>query len=193
MVIWLLLYLALITPVTVRIDIRWAERLDAVLAPRLWGLGPNLRFRLERTDHGHRLFRVDKAGEARPLKPPATSARPGMTLLRAVIRGDRARELLLRGISLQQLDIALNVSLDNAARTALVSGAVQSLWRALPPAWRRSARLRVRPDFLSGQGGAQARCMVFFHLGTLLITAALLLLSYARERAARPIHPAREA
>ena len=108
-------------------------------------------------------------------------------------RSDHGRRYLLRGVSLLQLDIAMNISLGDAARTALTSGTLQSLWRALPGSWRRRARLQVRPDFLSGQGGMQVRCMVFFHLGTLLITAVMLLMSYARMRAAHSVHPAKEA
>ena len=191
---WLLLLLALITPVTLRLDVRYVRSLDLLAAIRVWGLGPDLRFRVEKTTQGHRLFRVDKRGGLRPVRSAsASSTPPAHTILRALLRGDRARRLLLRGVSLRQLDIALTVSLGNAARTALTAGTVQSLWRALPARWRRMARLQVRPDFLNGQGGAQARCMVFFHLGTLLLTAVMLLMSYAAERMARPVHPAEEA
>lgn len=190
----LVAFIVLITPVTIQLNLRYAQSSEAMLMIRLWGLGPDLRYRLEKTEDGRRLFRVDKSGKLKPLKAASsTSAKPLMTLLRAVLRGNQARELFFRGLSLQQLDIALNVSLGNAARTALTAGALQSLWRALPCQWRRKARLQVRPDFLGGHGGFQARCMIFFHLGTLLITAALLLLSYAAERSAHPVHPAKEA
>lgn len=190
----LVLFMILITPVTLRLDVRCGQAAEALLAPRFWGLGPSLRFRLEKTDQGRQVFRVDKSGRLKPLKASSgSSVRPAMALLRAALRGNLARQLLLRGVSLQRLDVALNVSLDNAARTALTAGGLQSLWRALPCSWRRKARLRVRPDFLGGQSSAQARCMVFFRLGTLFLTAAMLLLSYFMERAAHPVQPAKEA
>lgn len=190
----LALFVILITPVTVRLDLRLIRTAEALLAFRFWGLGPSLRYRVERTPQGHRVFRIGKSGRLIPLRAAsASSAMPVMTLLRTVLRGNRARALFLHGVSLLQLDAALNVSLDNAARTALTAGSLQSLWRVLPAAWRRKARLRVRPDFLGSQSGMQVRCMVFFHLGTLFLTAGMLLMSYAMERAAHPVHPAKEA
>ena len=189
----LVVFILLITPVTLRLDLRCGEVAEAMLAPRFWGLGPNLRFRLERTEQGRQVFRVSPSGRLIPLKAGASSARPVTTMLRTVLRGNRARQFFFRGASLSQLDVALNISLDNAARTALTAGSLQSVWHALPCAWRRRARLRVRPDFLGGRNSMRARCMVFFHLGTLFLTAALLLLSYLAERAARPVHPAKEA
>ena len=189
----LVLFLILITPVTVRLDFRYGQAIEALLAPRFWGLGPDLRFRMVKTEQGRRLFRIGKSGRSIPLKAAPASVKQNLTLLRVILRGNRARELFFHGLSLLQLDVALNVNLDNAARTALTAGGLQSLWRALPSAWRRRARLQVRPDFLGGQSNMQARCMVFFHLGTLFLTAAMLLLSYLMERSAHPVHPAKEA
>ena len=186
----LAMLLVLVTPVTLRADLRWVGSAEALLALRFWGIGPDLRWRMEKTQQGHRLIRLGKSGAP---KPRAIQGKTTVRMLQALLRGNRARQLLFRGLSLQQLDVALSVSLDNAARTALTAGTLQSLWRALPCQWRRRARLQVRPDFLNQQGGVQARCMVFSHLGTLLITAAMLLLSYAMERAAHPAHPAKEA
>ena len=194
LLVWLILFLALITPVTIRVDARYAKSLDALIALRFWGLGPDLRYRLEKTEQGHRLLRLDKRGNPKPRsKPPSISGKAVLQMIRQVLRGDQLRQRFLRGVKLQQLDVALNISLDNAARTALTAGGIQSVWRALPSSWRRKARLQVRPDFLNGQGSLQARCMVFFHLGILLITAAMLFLSLARERIGHPAHPAEEA
>lgn len=194
MLVCLVLFALLITPVTLRLDLRLAGETDALLAVRLWGVGPDLRYRLRRTEQGHRVFRVDKKGRERPLKgTTSASALPVLKLLRTVMRGDHARRRFFRGITLLRLDAAVNVSLGDAARTALTAGILQGLWRALPCSWRRRARLQVRPDFLNGRGSLQARCIVFFHLGTLILTAALLLLSYAMERAAHPAYPAKEA
>lgn len=163
------MYLLLITPVTVRLDVRLVHGAEAVIAPRLWGLGPDLRFRLK----DHRIVRIDRRGRARPIKPVrAGGPKPPLPALHRA----------LGHLTLMRLDVALCVSLDDAARTALTAGGLQSVWNALPGAWRRRARLQVRPDFLGGQGGAQARCMVFFHLGTLFLMALTLLISLRRSR-----------
>lgn len=189
----LIVFLILITPVTLRLDLRWIHTADLLIAPRFWGLGPTLRLRVEKTQHGHQVFRIDKHGNAKPLKLPSSpSAAPSLHMLRSALQGGPLR-WFIRGLSLMQFDVALNVSLDNAARTALTAGAAQSLWRALPCAWRKKARLQVRPDFLSGQGGAQARWIVFFHLGTLLITAAMLMIRFGLERIEHPAHSVKEA
>lgn len=167
---WLLVYLLLITPVSVRADVRLLHGAEAVIAPRVWGLGPELRFRLQ----DHRPVRLDRKGRAHPLRIGGSGVpRPP---LGAVLK-------VVSHLELMRLDVALCVSLGDAARTALVSGGLQSLWRALPPAWRRRARFQVRPDFLGGQGGVQARCMVFSHLGILLITALILFISSRRPQA----------
>ena len=189
-----IVFLLCITPVTLRVDLWHAEATEALLAVRFWGLGPDLRYRLKATDEGHRVFRVDKKGVERPLRATNTSsATPTLTILRTVMRGEHARQRFFRGVTLLRLDVALNVSLGDAARTALTAGAIQSLWRVLPCSWRRRARLQVRPDFLNSRGSVQARCMVFFRLGTLIIAATLLLLSALAQRAARPVRLAKEA
>lgn len=186
----LIAFLVLITPVTLRVDLRHKETTDALLALRCWGLGADLRFRLTTTDEGHRIFRVSRKGVEKPLRGSSGSSG---AMLHAVNRAHHARRVLLRGITLLRLDMALNVSLGDAARTALTAGAIQSLWRALPCHWRRRARLQVRPDFLNGRGSVQARCMVFFRLGTMIFAATLLLLSVLAEHAAQPVQPAKEA
>lgn len=166
-----MLYLLLITPVTVRVDLRLLHGAEAVIAPRVWGLGPDLRFKLERTEIGHRVVRVDGRGRLRPMR----ALQPGGPKLPL-----SALRLVTARITLLRLDVALGVSLGDAARTALTTGGLQSVWRALPARWRRRARLQVRPDFLGGQGALQARCMVFFRLGTLLLIAIMLLISLRR-------------
>lgn len=161
------MYVVLITPVTVRLDVKLFHGAEAVIAPRFWGLGPDLRLKLE----DHRLVRVDKKGRSHPVKAgKSPMPRPPLPAIQRA----------LTSLTLVRLDVALSVSLGDAARTALTAGGLQSVWQALPRPWRRRARLQVRPDFLGGQGGVQARCMVFFHLGTLLCTALMLLLSVRR-------------
>ena len=162
----LVLLLLLIAPITVRLDVKLAHGAEAVVAPRVWGLGPTLRFKLQ----DHRPVRLDRKGRAHPLR--IGGGAPKLPL--------PAIHRFVACFTLTQLDVALSVSLGDAAHTALTAGGLQSLWRALPESWRRRARLQVRPDFLGGQGGAQARCMVFCHLGTLIYTALLLFISLRR-------------
>lgn len=157
----ILIYALLIAPVTVRLDVALGPGAEAVIAPSIWGLGGEWRFRFA----DHRLIRLDRRGRAHPLRLGGSGGpRPPLPAIRRA----------LRLLELRRLDVALSVSLGDAARTALLSGALGSLWSALPCPWRRRARLRVRPDFLGGQGGVRARCMVFARLGTLLFAALML-------------------
>ena len=162
----LLLFLLLIAPVTVRLDVRLLPAPEAVIVPRVWGLGPELRFRLA----DHRPVRVDRQGRVHPLRTGTGGPKPPLS---AILEAAAHLELL-------RLDIALSMGLGDAARTALMTGGLQSLWYALPERWRRRARFQVRPDFLGGQGCLQARCMVFCRLGTLLYTALMLFISTRR-------------
>ena len=163
----IVLYILLIAPVTVRLDVRLVHGAEAVVSPRVWGLGPELRLKFQ----DHQLVRLDRHGRPRPIKLKASGGpRPPLPAIRRAVGS----------LTLLQLDIALSVNLGDAARTALASGALGSVWRALPQPWRRRARLQVRPDFLGGQGGVQARCMVFARLGTLLCAALMLFLSTRR-------------
>lgn len=174
----LLVWLILSTPVTLQLDVRYIHELEGVLCPRIWGLGPTVRFRLMRTKQGHRFVRLDASGQP---KLPAKTARFAFNRSSALLRSVLRRKTLFRGIDLERLDIVIRVGFENAARTALVTGALQSLWRSLPRAWREKARFQASPDFLSG-GGAALRCMVFFHLGTLIFKVAALLAMEALRR-----------
>lgn len=180
----LIVLLAFIAPVTLRLDARWVGEIEGAFAARVWGLGPDVRFRIARTARGHRLWVLDRQGHPKPRKksggsPPAFVTR----LVQILFRDARDRRRFLRRITLLRLSVAVSLAADDAASTALVTGALRSLWRLAPSSWREKADFRIRPDFLRGRTAARVRCIVYFHLGTLLFTAAALLAADGFRRA----------
>lgn len=169
----------LMAPVRLRADVRWQDGVDVAALARVWGVPLRWRHHLQRTGRGHRLFalRPDRP----PQETPAPRIRQGMAMVGALLRGDRARRFLMAHVHMISLDALAVLSLEDAAATALLSGAARSLTLLLPRAWRHRTRLRVQPGFPAGRSSLRARCIVSFRLGSLLIAAALAFIAWALE------------
>ncbi|MBQ8312639.1 MAG: DUF2953 domain-containing protein [Clostridia bacterium] len=131
-------------------------------------------------------------GLGRSWQPHFTAGMPAQpkSLLRSLgtlLRSNHARRLF-RMDSQLRLQALLRLGLDDAARTALLTGLLQQAARFLP----HQADIRIQPDFL-GRTRLQARCILFTHLGTLLITAAMLLTAYLLEGREHPQPQPKEA
>lgn len=158
----LLLLVLFITPV--QLTLHWQQGLELRLS--LWGI------RLTR--------RVPP-----PSRGQGVPHQQFMRLLGAVLRTDRARRFLLRHTQFIRLQALISLGLQDAAATALVTG----LLRQLAPLLPRKADVRVQPNFI-GPTHVQARCILFFHLGTILITAGMGLAAYLLESREHPApHP----
>lgn len=158
----LLLFLLFMTPVT--LTIVWDKGLSVGI--KVWGLG-----------------------RARPVATPASNqASSGQRFLRilgTLLRTDRARRFLFRHVDIISVQGLLRLGLQSAAFTAVYAGLLQILAQLLPG----KADIRVQPDFLHPTR-LQLRCIVFFHLGTLLITAGMTLWAYYLETHEHPApHP----
>lgn len=161
----LLLTLLLITPVN--LTLTWDQRLTINL--RIWGIG--------------RSFPVDTS--------PSGQSMPHQQVMRLIgtfLRTNKARRFLLHHIHLVRLQALLRIGLNDAARTALLSGFLQQIARMLPA----RADIRIQPDFLTPTR-LQVRCILFFHLGTILIAAAMVLMAYLLERREHPVPQTKEA
>ena len=134
---------------------------------RIWGLGRRWQPRI---------------APGMPAQP-----KPLLRSLGSLWRSDRARRLL-RLDGQFRLQAMLHLSLDDAAYTALLTGLLQQAARFLP----QQADIRIQPEFI-GRTRLQARCIVFLHLGTLLITAAMLLTAYVLEGREHPQPQPKEA
>lgn len=192
---WILFFLLVIAFAPMRLIINvWHSTLtDVQVRIFLWGVGINLRFRMLRAEAGRQVLFIDRHDHARPIRARPGQVRQGVSLLRAFFRSDTARRLLLRHIDLQSLQIAFRLGLANAARTAVLTGAIQVLQQMVPERMRKRICVYARPDFVREETLTQARCIVFFHLGTLLITAAMALAAYWLERRARTPQTVKEA
>lgn len=134
---------------------------------RIWGLGRRWQPRI---------------APGMPAQP-----KPLLRSLGSLWRSDRARRLL-RLDGQFRLQAMLHLGLDDAAYTALLTGLLQQLARFLP----QQADIRIQPEFI-GRTRLQVRCIVFLHLGTLLITAAMLLTAYVLEGREHPQPQPKEA
>lgn len=158
----LLLFVLCITPV--QLTLHWQQGLEVRL--RVWGISHN-----------------------RKVPPPATGQgtphQQFMRLLGTVLRTDKARCFLLRHTHLIRLQALVCLGLRDAAATAVLTGFLRQLAPLLP----RKADIRVQPNFI-GPTRIQARCILFFHLGTILITAVMGLTAYLLEWREHPSpHP----
>lgn len=188
---WLLmgLLLMLAAPVRVIADVWHSAMTDVHARIYLWGLRSDLRLRILTENQHRRYFFIDSSGRAHPVHARPGQVRRSVSMLRTLLRSDRLRRMLLRHIDLQALHVAVRLGLSSAARTAMLTGVVQVLQRMLPPRLRRRVRIAAQPDFLHEETLTQARCIVFFHLGILLVAAAMALIAYWLERWQQARHP----
>lgn len=159
----LLLFVLFITPV--QLTLHWQQGLELRL--RVWGIS-----------RSHRVPPPAKGQQGTPHQQL-------MRLLGTVLRTDKARRFLFRHTQVVRLQALVYLGLQDAAATAILTGLLRQLALLLP----RRADVRVQPNFL-GSTQVQARCILFFHLGTILITAVMGLAAYLMECREHPIpHP----
>ncbi len=84
-----------------------------------------------------------------------------------------ARRYLRRHSEFVRLDALLLLHTGDAARTALYTGILRSAAALFPHPKRR---ICIQPDFFRPHSSLQARCIIRWKLGTLLLTAWLLLM-----------------
>jgi len=152
MLFLLLVSLIFVTPV--RLTLLYDGKLTIDL--RLWGLGGSFAPALA----------TDNPARTQPL----------LRILGTWLRTDKARRGFHRHVRIISLHVLLRLHLEDAAQTCLLTGLLRQLCPLLPP----KAHVRIQPEFLSPTR-LQARCILFFHLGTIIITAARMLIAYTLE------------
>ena len=160
----LLLLLLLFTPV--HLTLTWDQGFSAGV--HLWGIGRKV-----------------------PLPQSSRNAQTRgshMRIIGTLLRTDKARRFLMRHAQVTTLQALLHLGLPSAASTAVYTGLLQLIAQLLPS----KADIRIQPDFCRPTR-VQVRCIVFFHLGTLLITAGMLLWAYLLEAREHPIPRSKEA
>lgn len=192
---WLLLgvLLAVITPVRIVTDVWHHAVTDVHARIYLWGVRMDLKLRILRENKDWKVLLLTRQGQFKELRAKPGLVRQSAVSLKTFLRSDKARRFLLRHVDVQALHAWLRLSLSNAARTAMLTGALQVLQGMLPPAVRKRVRIRIQPDFMQHETLLQARCIVFFRLGTLLMTVAMVLAAYWMERRASAPQKVKEA
>ena len=96
-------------------------------------------------------------------------------MLRVLLHGDhRAWRYLLGHSRLLRMDVQAFLHTGDAARSALLSGALRSLLTCIPPLHRKEVRLQILPEFFREHSAVNLRCIIRLKLGTLLVTAGML-------------------
>ena len=149
----LMLLLLLVTPISCRAEIRQEHGTRFRILLRIWGIP--LRF-----DHSQ--------APMRPKPPSAQQLQKGKALLRALPKLKRPVRLLMRQTALEQLLVHVSIALRDPATTALT----------IPASCREKVRIAIAPDFLHEQTVLAARCIIFLHLGTIIVAAAMALTAW---------------
>lgn len=138
-------------------------------------------FRLFRTAHGHRLLRTDK-DYIHPLQPTQLPQEKDSLLPQALLHENEVRRFLLSHLHLDRLEGLLLLRTGDAAHSAILSGTLQSLLSCIPATRMGRIALRVLPEFFREHSTIRLRCIIRFRLGTIILTAGMLLFRYLKRR-----------
>ena len=172
---------ALLAEVVLRAELHHFDETVAKATLTVAGFRKTWRVRLVKTAQGRRLFLSDKQG-TRPLQTGALRQSRGGMLLDAFLRADKARAFLLRFTHLERLDGQVLLRTEDAARCAMLTGGVQAVLNCIPALRRGPVRIRILPDFFRAHTTVDARCIIRLRVGTIILTAGMLLLAWLRER-----------
>lgn len=183
--LWLFMTLlagyALFLEMNLQADLHHFDRTQGRFILRIAGIRKIWQVMLVRTAQGHRLVLADE-DSTRPLDAGQLRRSRGSMLLDALRRADKARKFLLKHTHLDRLDALLLLHAEDAARSALLSGTVRSVLYCIPAVRRKAVRIRVLPEFFRAHSTVNARCIIRIRLGTIILTAMMLLIAYIREQ-----------
>ena len=187
----LMLYLLLITPVRLTLSVSHAGETRILVQAKVWGIPLRWRIRSRRLRKGRVTTLLRKNHP--PSEAPPDTGRRILTMAGAYLRSNRARAFLRAHLHLIRLEAMLRLSLADAAQTALAAGLLGALSRLVSLRMHAKAWVQVIPAFFDRQTTLHSRCILFFRLGTILITAALAGTAYLLERREHPPSAAKEA
>ncbi len=165
--------------IRIQADIQHEDGTQARVILRLAGIHKTWRLMLTRTSQGRQVMLAKNDG-AHPLSGKGFREGRGRFLLSVFRRADQTRHFLLHHIHLDRLDALALLRTEDAARSALLSGTLQSIAACLPASRRRSVRIRVLPEFFRAHSTVKARCIIHLRVGTIFLTAMMLLIAALR-------------
>lgn len=125
----------------------------------------------------HKTWMHQKRFDARGLQDT-----PGRQLLALLHQSRSARSYLLAHLRIERLDVLFLLHTADAARSALLSTCLQWLATIHPYYQQHRISVRILPDFFRPRSTLMLRCIIRPRLGTLLLTAGLLILHTLSER-----------
>lgn len=179
-VMLMLLYAAFLEG-TVQADLRCFGTAELQLRFTVGGIHKTWRYQLSKTEQGHQLNRTDAHG-TKVVSPAQFRQSRSRIIADTFRRADKARYFLLTHLRLERLDGRILLRTEDAAASALLSGAVQSVLGCIPAVRRHNVRIRVLPEFFRAHSTVNARCIIRFRLGTIILTAWMLLAAYIRQQ-----------
>ncbi len=174
----LLLAALLATPLELQLVLSAGESVTGQARLWVWGVPLRWAFRTQREKHRLRLLVRGGRVHTGERQAPTIAPSRAKVWLGTLLRTDRARKWLLNGIRLTHCDARLRLAMRDAAKTAVLTGALAALSGLLP----QRLRLRVAPDFWGEHSAFFLRLGLVTHLGTLAVTGLLLLSAWAAER-----------
>ena len=84
----------------------------------------------------------------------------------------------MRQTALEQLLVHVSIALRDPAATALTTAFLRQIRLLIPANCREKVRIAIAPDFLHEQTVLAARCIIFLHLGTIIVAAAMALTAW---------------
>lgn len=172
---------ALFLDVRIQADFQHRDETRARFIVSIAGIHKTWRMLLARTARGRQVMLAQKDG-ARPLSSNRFRTDRGRLLWELFRRADRARHFLLHHMQLDRLYVLALLRTGDAAGSALLSGALQGIAAGIPACRRRKVCIRVLPEFFRVHSTVKARCIIRLRLGTILLTAMMLLFAYLRQQ-----------
>lgn len=179
-VMLMLLYAAFLEG-TVQTDLRCFGAVELRLRFTIGGIHKTWQYHLNRTEQGHRLTRTVSYG-TKSIGPSQFRQSRSSIIADTLRRADKARHFLLTHIHLERLDGLVLLRTEDAAASSLLSGTLQGVLGCIPAVRRRNVRIRVLPEFFRAHSTVKARCIIRFRLGTIILTAWMLLAAYMRQQ-----------
>lgn len=137
---------------------------------------------------GRKLLIGRKGRQPHTVSPADLTGSPAGSMTTLLRESHSARRFLMRHTHAEQIDAQLLLHTASAASTALLTGTIHTGAQLLPARWRSRLRLRVLPDFLRDHSTLQARCIFRVCVGTIIITAGLLLATLAAQAIDKEAH-----
>jgi len=175
---WLLIgiFLILIAPVQLgAIVLAGKGPVQGKIGAMIWGIAFQLHLAFIRDEQGQ--LRLENIRKKKKKKHKKNLKRTSEWLLRAIkalLKADHARGLMHRGISLTLLEGDIRLHTQDAALTAVLSAALQTL-----AAYPKKIRIHIAPSF-QDHTALRFRCIVACRLGTLLAACLMGYISYRR-------------